>query len=585
MFYVSRITFHVLRFTFYSLRFTNIYKEQSMSPPIPAFSAQTRRENLDRMRSTQFDILVIGGGVTGVSIARDAALRGYNTVLLERADFASGTSSKSSKLVHGGVRYLESFEFGLVFEACRERRYALRNCPHLVRPLPFVFAVHEDDPRPLWQITIGMWLYDAMATFRNIERHQIWNKGRALREEPVIGPEGLTGATRYYDAATDDARLTLAIAQDAHRASAVVANYVQVVGLLQESGRVVGAQVRDGLTGDEFEVRARVVANATGPWTDYLLKMADPDAARRLRPTKGVHIIVPRERISSRAAITMNSPRDGRLMFLIPWDRFSVLGTTDTEYEGDPADVTTDAGDIAYILEAVRHAFPVADLGETDIISAYAGLRPLIGSDAPTGYKVSREHQILRTAPGFFTIAGGKLTTWRSMAEEMVDELARYLGSEHGLGPAQPGQTADRILPGGDIPDWYTYLVHKVLELSGRLSPETVTHLISTYGTGYAEVLAHAENDRHLAEPLVPGLPYLKAEVIHAVRHEMALTLEDVLNRRTHVLDQVRDNGLDVAPQVAALMGAELGWSDEERAGQVEDYRRLVAQTRRWRDY
>jgi glycerol-3-phosphate dehydrogenase len=270
-------------------------------------------------------------------------------------------------------------------------------------------------------------------------------------------------------------------------------------------------------------------------------------------------------------------------MFLIPWGQFSVLGTTDTDYEGDPADVTTDAEDIAYILEAARHTFPVANLGEADIISAYAGLRPLIGSDAPTGYKVSREHQILNTAPGFFTIAGGKLTTWRSMAEEMVDELARYLGREHGLSPAQPGQTVDRILPGGDIPDWYAYLADRVVELSDRFSPETISHLISTYGTIYSEVLAPAEVNTHLAEVLVPGLPNLKAEVIHAVCHEMALTLEDVLGRRTHILDQVRDNGLEVASEVAELMGAELGWSEQEAAEQMTHYRQAVEKTRRWR--
>jgi len=556
-----------------------------MSSSPPSFSAQTRRDNLDRLRSTQVDILVIGGGVTGVSIARDAALRGYSTALLEQADFASGTSSKSSKLVHGGVRYLENFEFGLVFEASRERRYALRNSPHLVRPLPFVFPVHKDDPRPLWQIAVGMWLYDAMATFRNIENHQIWGKGRTLREEPVIGPQGLTGAARYYDAATDDARLTLAIAQDAHQAGALVANYASAVGLLQEGRKVVGAQVRDQVTGDEFEVRARVVANATGPWTDYLLRMADPDAVRRLRPTKGVHIVVPRQCAWSQAAITMNSPRDGRLMFLIPWGQFSVLGTTDTDYAGDPAHVEADAGDIAYILEAARHAFPITGLTEADVISAYAGLRPLIGSDAPTGYKVSREHQILNTAPGFFTIAGGKLTTWRSMAEEMVEELARYLGREQGLpAPAtQPGRTADRILPGGDIQDWYTYLAHRVVELSDRLSPETVTHLISTYGTRYTNVLALAERDEQLAEPLFTGLPYLKAEVIHAVRHEMALTLEDVLTRRTHILDQTRDQGLETVVEVARLMEAELGWSEGEVAEQEAAYRQVVERVRRWR--
>ncbi|GAB4545253.1 MAG: glycerol-3-phosphate dehydrogenase/oxidase [Anaerolineae bacterium] len=554
-----------------------------MSSSTRPFSFQTRGENLARMQSTQFDILVIGGGVTGVSIARDAALRGYHVALVERADFASGTSSKSSKLVHGGLRYLESFEFGLVFEACRERRYALRNGPHLVRPLPFVYPVHKDDPRPLWQIAIGMWLYDALATFRNIERHQIWKRERALREEPVIGPRGLTGATRYYDAATDDARLTLAIAQDAHQSGAVIANYAEVTGLVQEGEKVVGARVRDQVSGDEFEVRARVVANATGPWTDYLLKMARPDTARRLRPTKGVHIIVPRERIWSRAAITMNSPRDRRLMFLIPWGRFSILGTTDTDYEGDPGGVEPEAGDIAYILEAARHAFPVAGLSEADIISAYAGLRPLIASDAPTGYKVSREHQILNTAPGFFTIAGGKLTTWRSMAEEMVDELAGYLGREHGLSPDRPPQTVKRLLPGGDIPDWYIYQADRVLEFSGRLQPETVTHLISTYGTAYADVLGSAGDDGYMLEPLVPDLPYLKAEVTYAIRHEMAITLEDVMARRTHILDQMRDNGLGVAPQVADLMRAELEWPDAELDRQLEKYRQLVEQVRRWR--
>jgi glycerol-3-phosphate dehydrogenase len=553
-----------------------------MSSPIPTFSAQTRRENLDRIRSTHFDILVIGGGITGVAIARDAALRGYSTALVEQADFASGTSSRSSKLVHGGVRYLANFEFGLVFEACRERRYSLHSSPNLVRPLPFVYPVHQSDPRPLWQIAIGMWLYDGLATFRNIERHHIWGKGRALREEPIIAPEGLTGTAHYYDATTDDARFTLTIALDAHQAGAVLANYARVVALLREGEKVVGAQVRDQLTGDEFEVRARVLANATGPWTDSLLKMADPKAARRLRPTKGVHLIVPRERACTRAAITLNSPRDGRLMFLIPWGRFSILGTTDTDYEGDPANVHADAEDVTYILEAMRHAFPVVALSEVDVISTYTGLRPLIADDAPVAYKISREHQILNTLPGFFTIAGGKLTTWRSMAEEMVSELGRYLGREHGLHPARPCQTVGRILPGGDISDWYSYVARRVVKLSDRLSPETIVHLVSAYGTGYTDVLAQVESGEHLAEPLIAGLPYLKAEVVHAVQHEMAVTLEDVLSRRTHILDQTRDQGLDVAAEVAALMATQLGWSDQEQARQVDLYRQVVAQTRRW---
>jgi glycerol-3-phosphate dehydrogenase len=534
------------------------------------------------MQSTESDILVIGGGITGVAIARDAALRGYNTGLVEQADFASGTSSKSSKLVHGGVRYLESFEFGLVFEACRERRYALLDSPNLVRPLAFVYPVHQDDPRPLWQIAIGMWLYDALAMFRNIERHQIWGKARTLRQEPAIRPNGLTGATHYYDAATDDARLTLAIAQDAHLAGAAVANYAQVVELLRVDGQVVGAQLRDQLTGEEYEVRARAVINATGPWTDSLLKMVDPNATRRLRPTKGVHIIVPRERICTRAAITLNSPRDGRLMFVIPWGKFSVIGTTDTDYEDDPADVYADPDDVAYVLEAARHSFPVTGLNGADVISAYAGLRPLIADDAPTGYKVSREHQILNTAKGFYSIAGGKLTTWRSMAEEMVDEVGRYLAREHGLSPVRSGQTVHRALPGGDIPDWHSYLAQQVTDLADRLSPESIIHLVSAYGTNWGDVLALVEDDEALAEPIVAGLPYLKAEVVHATRREMALTLEDVLARRTHIFSQTRDQGLNVAAKVAALMEAELGWSVEEQARQEESYRKLVEQSRRW---
>jgi len=270
-------------------------------------------------------------------------------------------------------------------------------------------------------------------------------------------------------------------------------------------------------------------------------------------------------------------------MFLIPWGQFSILGTTDTDCEGDPADVHADREDVAYILEAARHAFPVAGLSEADVVSAFAGLRPLVADDAPSGYKVSREHQILNTASGFFTIAGGKLTTWRSMAEEMVDELSRYLGKEHGLKPARSGLTVDRRLPGGEINDWFGYLASRVVELGVHLCPETITHLVSVYGTSYADVLSLAEDDPLLAEPIVSGLPYIKAEVVHATRNEMAVTLEDVLTRRTHILDQTYDQGVSVAADVAAVMGAELGWSGADQAGQVERYRHVTEQSRRWR--
>ena len=401
------------------------------------FSHRVQRETFYCLVDELWDILVIGGGIVGAGIARDAALRGFRTALVEKADFASGTSSKSTRLIHGGLRYLERLEFGLVFEACRERWLLVQKAPHLVRPLPIIFPVYRSSPRPLWQVKIGMWLYHALATLRNIERPRLWRSPeRVRREEALIGQEGLVGGARYYDASTDDARFTLSTIIDAHQAGAAVASYTEVTGLLKKGERVVGVQIRDRFTRAEAEIHSRVVVSAAGPWTDQVLRLGDPSAFPCLCPTKGVHIIVPRHRVPSQAAIVFISLRDDRLMFLVPWGDFSILGTTDTYHASPLEEVYATADDVAYILEAANHAFPTAKLMEEDIVSTYAGLRPLIRQGSvETPSQMSREHQIFEPLLGFVVIVGGKLTTYRSMAKELVDYVQKELSREHNRRP------------------------------------------------------------------------------------------------------------------------------------------------------
>jgi glycerol-3-phosphate dehydrogenase len=313
------------------------------------FSAAARAGHWSALGNGVFDVLVVGGGITGAAAARDAAGRGLSVALVDSGDWGHGTSSRSSRLAHGGLRYLETYNFGLVFEASAERRRLLELAPHLVHPQPFVFPVYQGGPTPFLMLQAGMWLYDALSLFRNIRRHRVLSRDNVQREEPRLRVAGLAGAAMYYDAAVDDARLTMANARGAHESGAAVVSHAEVIGFLNEGG-MAGARVRDRLTGAETEVRARVVINATGPWSDAVRRMADPRAKPRLRPTKGVHILVERERIGNRNAITFQSPLDGRVMFVLPWGDFTYVGTTDTDYHGKPEDVKADAADVDYLL-------------------------------------------------------------------------------------------------------------------------------------------------------------------------------------------------------------------------------------------
>ncbi|MGE5263918.1 MAG: glycerol-3-phosphate dehydrogenase/oxidase, partial [Acidobacteriota bacterium] len=490
------------------------------------FSSDTRLSNLNRP-ADPFDILVVGGGITGAGIARDAALRGYKVALVDKGDFASGTSSKSSKLVHGGIRYLELFEFGLVFEASRERRTLWNIAPDLVRPLPFLFPVYRDARWPAWMIDAGLWMYDGLSLFRNFERHRMYSNRRISQMMRGFDTSNMNGGAHYFDAQVDDARLTLESIRAAHLHGAWIANYVHVDGLLKDKGRVVGVAAHDVLNGHLLSLHARVVVNATGPWTDTLLQHDDPHAPRRMRPTKGVHIFVPREKVGGESAVTFPARSDGRLMFVIPWHKFQIIGTTDTDYEGEFDQVHADAGDVDYIIAAVNHAFPESPIQKSDVISSFAGLRPLVLQPGKSADHTSREHEIWSTHSGLVTITGGKLTTYRAMAQELVDRVGEQLKREFGIIPARPCVTARTpLIAGGGV-------IH-----ADGFPADVISHLQHAHGPQYGRVLEVARRNARLAERIVADLPYIWAEVPYAIEQEMALSIGDILSRRTHILNE-----------------------------------------------
>jgi glycerol-3-phosphate dehydrogenase len=573
---------------------------KNQTPPLATeFSAKTRSRNLIRLEHETFDLLIIGGGITGAGIASEATRRGYKVALVEKGDFASGTSSKSSKLIHGGLRYLATLKFGQVFEACHQRHRLLDLAPHLVCPLPFVLPVYQNSPRPWWQIRVAMWLYDVLTTSRNGSGrlwpgHQIWSADQVVTNEPLLSSEGLLKAAHYYECGADDARLTLMTLLDAHRLGAVLANHTMVTGLLQAGNRVVGVQVCDQLSSSEIEVEAPLVISAVGPWTDQLLRLTAEPVQRWLHPTKGVHLVVRRERLPTQAALTFNAPHDGRFMFLTPWGGHTLIGTTDTNYSRDPDNVSATSEDVAYILEAVEKAFPSARLNEDDVVSTYAGLRPLVRENghsrghtpSRSNYSRSREHRVCQVRPGLITVAGGKFTTYRTMAKEVVNEAARILALEHHRSPRGVRHHAYPALPGGNVNDWTAYQTQQRATLAAEtgLPEEIAGYLVATYGTEVGHLLTLLLRRPTLAKRITPELSVIKAQIIHAIRHEMALTLEDVLNRRTPMMSCAADQGLDVAEAVASWMAVELGWSLKERVAQVEDYRHKVAMSRRWQN-
>jgi len=535
-------------------------ESEMMAPSRPAFGAAQRPDFITALEHDTFDVLVIGGGIVGAGVARDAAMRGLRVALVEQADFASGTSSRSSRLVHGGLRYLENGQLHLVFEASQERRTLMRIAPHIVRPLQFLWPVFDGARIPTWKLRAALTLYDALALFRNVAPHHALSAAAISTLEPALRRPGLRGGATYFDAATDDARLTLLNARAAHDAGAVVASRVRVDGLLLDARTVRGAHAYDTIANRSFDIAARTVVNASGPWSDTIRRFAEPNATASVRGTKGVHIALPAERVGNAGAVTLLSPVDGRVFFVLPAGATTIVGTTDTDYDGEPEVVCATPEDVDYLLRSVDAYFPGARLTPSDVIAAWAGIRPLIGGDPRHPDALSREHAVTTTAPGLITVSGGKLTTYRVMARDTVDAVQRMLGV-----PAREARTGTVALPGGA-----GHLEAQREAAAQRTGSHALAaHLVHRYGSEWADVWSLAEANGALAVPLSPPLPYIHAEVAWAVAREMALSLGDVLMRRVPVAWQLPDHGLTLASALAASYG----WT----AADVAEYARDAA--------
>lgn len=534
-----------------------------------------REKAWSRSITGEFDLVVVGGGITGAGIFRDAAARGIRVALVEQGDFASGTSSKSSKLVHGGLRYLENFEFGLVHESTTERTRLERLAAHLVRPLPFLMPVWKGSKHPLWFLDLGLYVYDALRWFRGDPIHRRLPAKDLVREAPGIRTDRLAGGLRYYDAVTDDTRLTLENVLDAVALGGIALSRVRAVGSRFQGNRVEALEVEDLLEpGRKGVLRTRAVIVAAGPWTEATDAALGVRDGPRLRPTKGIHLVFPRSRLPLEQAVVATTPQDGRVFFVIPWHDATIVGTTDTDDPEDPARVVATTADVEYLMTALKHHFPELPLETGDILGTWAGLRPLLREEGVSASKVSREHSIHVDPRGIVTIAGGKLTTYRLMARECLEAARGFLPS-----PLPPWAVEDRpLFYRGAITDDQSRQ-EEILRLQRlhRLEPAVARHLVHAYGGLAEEVLALASEDPSLANPLAPPWPMLEAEVVWAVRREMALTLEDVLTRR-NLLFYLAGPSLETpARRAAQRMAVELGWDPDRTEREVTDLLDLQA--------
>ncbi len=539
-----------------------------------ALDARDRGAMLGRLAAERFDVLVIGGGITGAGAALDAASRGLRVALVETRDLASGTSSRSSKLIHGGLRYLEQFDFKLVYEALRERDLLVSKlAPHLVKPVSFMYPLYKKVvERPY--VGAGLVLYDSMeGTKRPVPRHKHLTAKSALKRAPALSPERLAGAMLYYDAQVDDARHTLTVARTAAANSAVVATRVSATGLLRspDGDRITGARVRDEETGRELTVAAETVVICAGVWTDLVHELAGVKAGYTVRMSKGVHIVVPRAALDANTGMICRT--DKSVLFFIPWGDHWIVGTTDTDWSGDRAEPAPSEDDVEYILSAANRVL-ARPLTRADVVGVYAGLRPLIDPAAGNGgkptTKLSREHVVDVPVPGLASIAGGKFTTYRLMARDVIDAAVADFGRD------VPGSVTDQVpLLGADGLAAVQAATSRLAEDYG-VSREAVEHLLGRYGTLAEEVLGLIRADASLGRPLAAGHPYLRAEVSYAVTHENALHVEDVLMRRTRLFIEAADGGSGAAADVATIMGRLLGWSRRRRAAETRRYLELL---------
>jgi glycerol-3-phosphate dehydrogenase len=557
--------------------------------------ARVRDEAMRKLASGPLDVLVIGGGITGAGAALDAASRGLRVGLVEARDLAAGTSSRSSKLIHGGLRYLEQGDFKLVKEALRERDLLVsRLAPHLVRPVPFLYPLYRKVvERPY--VGAGLVIYDAMEGIkRPVPHHRHLTIRGALRRAPALRPERLAGAMLYYDAQVDDARYTVTVARTAVRHGATVLTRASAISLLRDGSRVIGARVRDEESGRTFDVAATSTVVCAGVWSDPVFAASGVRAGYQVRMSKGVHLVMPRSAIDSETGMIIRTSKS--VLFFIPWDDRWIVGTTDTEWSGDRAEPAATAEDVDYILGEANRVL-ARPLSRADVLAVYAGLRPLVAEPAPVKHgdgkhgdgkhgdgadgggggaekpttKLSREHVVDAPLPGLVSIAGGKFTTYRLMAKDVIDAAV-----EHFPRPVPPSVTGELPLIGADGLPAVRASAQRLAEDYG-VPVASVEHLVARYGSTAVEVLELIRADKSLGLTLAGGAPYLRGEIAYAVTHEGALHVTDVLARRVRLLIESADSGASVAPEVAAIMAPLLGWNRRRRAAEVREYQAFAA--------
>jgi len=510
----------------------------------------------------EWEVFIIGGGINGCAIARDAALRGFKTALVERNDFASETSSRTTKLIHGGIRYLEQLHLGLVYECLRERTTLMTIAPHLVRPLPFLIPVFKDDRYPLPFVQFGTWLYSALAGKNQIKPKENFSSKNLAAHYPFLDKSKLKGAVRYFDAQMDDIRLCLETALSAQLEGAAIANHVEVTRIGVRKDGKFDIVLEDSLTRDQAKIRALRVVNAAGPWADRMLSILQPRHKPMLHLSKGTHLIV-KKKISNEAILLLSS--DDRVIFVIPWHGMSLIGTTDTEFKGSPDDVLATEDDISFLLREIKRVGPDLNIERRDIVTTFSGVRPIAVGHGNSTAKLSRRHVIHEAPDGFFSIGGGKYTTHRLLAEEVCDLLEKSLKKSH-----RPCKTAEMPLLGSfDLP--FEEANFRLADDISGVNRNTLEHLVQTYGRQIRHVIAIANRNKNLQKPICPHHDMIGAQVIYAVEHELAQTLMDVCVRRLR-LDQAACRGLDCVKKVADFLSERLRWSPAKKETELARY-------------
>ncbi|MEA2070166.1 MAG: glycerol-3-phosphate dehydrogenase/oxidase [Asgard group archaeon] len=536
---------------------------------------EKRQKDLEQLRNTEFDILVIGGGITGAGVAWDAALRGLSVALIEKIDFGFGTSGGSSKLVHAGIRYLAYGEFGLVHTASKERKWMYKSCPHLTEPVPFIIPNYKDRKNSFLKLFFGGWMYDLLACFKNTENHKFISKEETVELVPKIKRENLKRSLFYYDGIMDDARVTLETILAAQQAGAITVNYVEAIDfevISNNNKKTINHIVaKNNLTDETFTISAKMIINAAGPWTDKVLNLFSKDKPKRLSPSKGIHIIT--HRLIEKKVVLVVTADDDRGMFVIPFqDNYSLIGTTDTFYDGDLDHVEVTQEDVDYVISAVNNDLP-GTLTQEDIISAYSGIRPLIiSSGAESETETSRDYEIFENAENMLTITGGKYTIFRHMAEKVLNQAIKKLGFKKKNFPCV---TKNAKLHGANrIDDFHDYQERhlKIITAEFSLDKDIIKHLLSAYGICHTEILELIQKDPSLANRIAKGRPYILAEIPYIINNEMCFTLTDFMMRRTQL--QLMDNqGLDCINKISKRMGEILNWTPLEIEHQIEDYK------------